>query len=297
MNTLRFLVTASFVSALVILSAARSPAALAATSTITYYHNDITGSPVAATNAAKQVVWRESYRPYGERTQLEAASVSNEIWFTSRKEDARTELVYLGARWYDPRIGRFLATDPVRFDGGNVHTFNLYAYANNSPYKYRDPDGRRGVLVVGEVSFALATRLGARELGGALGIGIGGLVEWWRGSGNELARPILNEAEPPDPSSANEKDPADKSGELTKAGRAQQKHGDRDGSAFDPARGTPEDKNKQGEETVCCIANSPTRTDEPNRLGGTDVRERPDGRGARFDRDGKFTGFIEPRRQ
>jgi hypothetical protein len=36
------------------------------------------------------------------------------------------------------------------------------------------------------------------------------------------------------------------------------------------------------------------RIDERNRLGGTDVRETQDGRGARFDKNGKFTGFIEP---
>jgi hypothetical protein len=41
--------------------------------------------------------------------------------------------------------------------------------------------------------------------------------------------------------------------------------------------------------------NSPDRTDRPNRHGGTDVHESPDGRGARFDQNGKFTGFLEPR--
>lgn len=30
--------------------------------------------------------------------------------------------------------------DPVGFT--NIHTFNRYAYANNNPYKYVDPDGR-----------------------------------------------------------------------------------------------------------------------------------------------------------
>ena len=38
-----------------------------AASTITYYHNDLLGSPVAATDASGHVIWRESYRPYGER--------------------------------------------------------------------------------------------------------------------------------------------------------------------------------------------------------------------------------------
>ncbi len=155
--TLRSVNTDSIALALVVIGAVFAPVALAATSTITYYHNDITGSPVAATNAAKQVVWRESYRPYGERTQLEGASVSNEIWFTSRKEDPRTELVYMGARWYDARTGRFMATDPVRFDQRNAQSFNRYAYANNNPYKYRDPDGRTAGLLA----------LGVRALSGA----------------------------------------------------------------------------------------------------------------------------------
>ena len=81
---------------------------------------------------------------------------------------------------------------------------------------------------------------------------------------------------------------------MTKAGRAQQKHGDRAGSAFDPATGTPQDKNAQGQSTLDGIVNSPTRVDKPNRQGGTDVLEGPGGRGARFGPDGKFTGFLEP---
>ena len=35
---------------------------------------------------------------------------------------------------------RFYSNDPVGYT--NVHTFNRYAYANNNPYKYTDPDGR-----------------------------------------------------------------------------------------------------------------------------------------------------------
>ncbi len=158
MNTVRSVVGA-LVLALATLSAVVAPAALAATSTITYYHSDITGSTVAATNAAKQVVWRESYRPYGERLQLEPASVANDIWFTSRKEDPRTELVYMGARWYDSRIGRFMATDPLRFDEANVHSFNRYAYGNNSPYKYRDPDGKAAETLWDLGSFALSVAI------------------------------------------------------------------------------------------------------------------------------------------
>src|SRR5258706_12718191 len=66
--------------------------------TITYYHNDLLGSPVAAPNAAGQVIWRESYRPYGERITIDPNAAANKVWFTSRRQDAETKLVYMGAR-------------------------------------------------------------------------------------------------------------------------------------------------------------------------------------------------------
>jgi uncharacterized protein RhaS with RHS repeats len=49
--------------------------------------------------------------------------------------------MYMQARYYDPVIGRFYSNDPIGFT--NIHTFNRYAYANNNPYRYTDPDGRK----------------------------------------------------------------------------------------------------------------------------------------------------------
>jgi len=49
------------------------------------------------------------------------------------------------ARYYDPVIGRFYSNDPVAFD--NVHNFNRFAYANNNPYKYVDPDGKNSTTI------------------------------------------------------------------------------------------------------------------------------------------------------
>ena len=43
--------------------------------------------------------------------------------------------MYFGARWYDPELGRFISQDPAK-DG-----LNWYAYCNNNPLKYIDPDG------------------------------------------------------------------------------------------------------------------------------------------------------------
>lgn len=43
--------------------------------------------------------------------------------------------------------GRYLSIDPVTTDANSGSSFNRYAYANNSPYKYLDPDGRNPLLI------------------------------------------------------------------------------------------------------------------------------------------------------
>ncbi len=112
----------------------------------TYFHFDALGSPVAASDQAGNVVWKEEYRPYGARIKQEPAAGSNTRWYTGHPQDDDTGLTYMGARYYDPIVGRFMATDPKRFDENNPHSFNRYAYANNNPYKFVDPDGEAAFL-------------------------------------------------------------------------------------------------------------------------------------------------------
>ncbi|MDX6048878.1 hemagglutinin repeat-containing protein [Scandinavium sp. V105_1] len=89
-------------------------------------------------------------------------------------------------------------------------------------------------------------------------------------------------------------DSAVKAGNLTVAGRALQKHGSREGSAFPVAKGNPAQMNDQGQKILDGIVKAPGATvKEGNRFGGFDVIA-PDGRGARFDPQGNFRGFLEP---
>ena len=85
----------------------------------------------------------------------------------------------------------------------------------------------------------------------------------------------------------------DKGGELTKAGRAAQKHGSRPGSAFSPTTGNASSINEQGQNALDDILTSPNQSSKGNRFGGQDIHA-PDGRGARYDKDGNFMGFLEP---
>ena len=122
---------------------------------ITYFHNDALGSPVAATDESGNLKWREEYLPYGERL-LKQDNSANDTWFTGKQEDKATGLSYFGARWYDPVLGRFTGIDPVGFQEDNIHSFNRYAYANNNPYKFVDPDGRVAETALDVISLGLS---------------------------------------------------------------------------------------------------------------------------------------------
>ncbi|WP_428240571.1 RHS repeat-associated core domain-containing protein [Gynuella sp.] len=114
----------------------------------TYYHNDALGSPVAATNELGKVIWKENYMPYGSKVENQDLKTNNRIGYTGHEHDPDTGLTYMQARYYDPVLGRFYAVDPVGFVETNPLSFNRYAYANNNPYKYTDPDGQFAILAI-----------------------------------------------------------------------------------------------------------------------------------------------------
>ncbi len=116
-----------------------------------FIHPDVKGSPLMATDANGTALWRELYSAFGVRRKNEGAanagSAANSLWYIGKPQDNATGLVYFGARWYDPQVGRFMGFDPAGVDEDNPHSFNRYAYGNNNPYKYLDPDGRLPILI------------------------------------------------------------------------------------------------------------------------------------------------------
>src|SRR5690606_33646067 len=103
----------------------------------TYIHTDALRSPVAETNPTGAVPKRYTYEPYGAPA---SGTYEQGPGYTGHVADALTGLSYMQQRYYDPIAGRFLGTDPI---AASPASFNRYAYANNNPYRYIDPDGRQ----------------------------------------------------------------------------------------------------------------------------------------------------------
>ena len=60
--------------------------------------------------------------------------------FTGREWDPGTGFYYYRARYYDPKLGRFISEDPIGFQGG----LNFYTYVLNNPTNFTDPSGLYG---------------------------------------------------------------------------------------------------------------------------------------------------------
>lgn len=117
---------------------------------VTYLHTDVQGSPLLATDEGGQVIWQEEYGPWGTRQLKDQASATlgrgAGTWYTGKEEEASLGMYYYGARWYSQDIGQFSRTDPAAVSLGHPRSFNRYAYANDNPIMYVDPDGMQGEL-------------------------------------------------------------------------------------------------------------------------------------------------------
>jgi len=127
--------------------------------TTTYYHTDVLGSVIAASDEDGDVIWNRTYDSFGR--EIISDSNGNELLdeqtYTGKPYDEETGLVYLGQRYYDPELRRFLSIDPVGFTPQNTESFNRYTYANNNPYKYVDPDGGYAEAPAEALSLAVGT--------------------------------------------------------------------------------------------------------------------------------------------
>ncbi len=94
---------------------------------------------------------RAYYTPFGAARAGTLTLTLTSKHFTGQYHEANLTggagLYDYGARWYDPRIGRFLSPDSIVPEPGNPQTLNRYSYANNNPVNLSDPSGHAPIPV------------------------------------------------------------------------------------------------------------------------------------------------------
>jgi len=99
-------------------------------SSLVYYHRNRKYDVVGLTDASGGVLERYTYTPYGEVTILDPtalvirteSAVDNPYAYTGRRWEPETGLYYFRARYYGPKLGRFLDRDPLGYvDGMSVY--------------------------------------------------------------------------------------------------------------------------------------------------------------------------------
>jgi len=104
-----------------------------------HYHTDALGSSLALSNNQGNSGTTYAYKPFGEEA---ITGVSANVFQYTGRENDRTGLLYYRARYYQPRMQRFISEDPLGFRGG----INKFSYVGNDPVNGTDPMGTTNSL-------------------------------------------------------------------------------------------------------------------------------------------------------
>ena len=107
-----------------------------------YFNDDHLSSTNLVTGPTGARVETITYRPYGDiHSDSPGTPVNTPYKYTGQERDASTGLLYYNARYYDPRLGRFISADSVVSSSDDPQSLNRYSYARNNPLLYTDPSG------------------------------------------------------------------------------------------------------------------------------------------------------------
>ena len=111
--------------------------------TVYYLLKDHLGSASVVLDSSGVVIanGEQRYYPYGEK-RITTAALPTDRLYTGQLELASLGGIYhYGARFYSPRLGRFLSADSIVPNFANPQSLNRFAYVLNNPLKYTDPTG------------------------------------------------------------------------------------------------------------------------------------------------------------
>ena len=139
-----------------------------------FYQKDHLGSIIAITDETGTIVEEYVYdifgKPYSKQidwkiTILKKSPVGNTRMYTGREYDRGLKLYYNRARYYDPKLARFISRDPIDI----ADDVNLYAYVGNNSVMFVDLMGTEKLSIpLYDYAYALRAYLIYKEVKGKI---------------------------------------------------------------------------------------------------------------------------------
>ncbi len=117
------------------------PVAVRTAAGLEHVVSDAQGTGTLQIDVTDKSFVKRRYAPFGiERDPAGAPGWVGDRGFLDKTRDELMGTTHVGAREYDPRLGRFLSVDPIA-DFSSSQQLNAYGYANNNPVAFFDPSG------------------------------------------------------------------------------------------------------------------------------------------------------------
>ncbi|GEM_PF-2521884 len=111
-----------------------------------FYLKNAQGDVTGLVNASGTQVVSYTYDPWGapmstDGTMAVTLGAANPLRYRGYVYDSETGLYYLSSRYYNPVWGRFINADGYASTGQGFTGYNMFAYCNGNPLRYRDSSG------------------------------------------------------------------------------------------------------------------------------------------------------------
>ena len=135
---------------------AGSPLGFLYNDTAYFYVKNLQGDVVRVINVSGSVVASYSYSAYGEILSSSGTMADiNPIRYRGYYYDTETGFYYLGGRYYDPELCRFINADQHSSTGQGFIGMNKFSYCGNNPVVRIDADGQYYHVLIGAGAGAL----------------------------------------------------------------------------------------------------------------------------------------------
>ncbi len=124
-----------------------------------YYVTDIHGNVVQLTDESGRVIKTYEYDSFGNETKPDRKD-DNPFRYCGEYYDKETEEIYLRARYYQPKVGRFLTRDTYTGEEDEPLSLHLYTYCENDGVNMTDPTGHWGKEIHENLTKMIAEGMG-----------------------------------------------------------------------------------------------------------------------------------------